>query len=90
MSIQQIILTLSNKAIIKWYNPNKGYGFILPDDGGREIFIHYSTIHAAGYTFLEPGIRVLAKISNSERGPEARIITVLQEEKNEKKVQMTI
>ncbi len=69
------------KGIIKWFNPNKGYGFILPDDGGREIFLHCSVLHNAGYKSLSPGTQVLAKVYNFERGPEAKIIEVLLEEK---------
>ena len=76
------------EGVIKWYNPDKGYGFILPDDERREIFLHTSVIRAAGYRSLEPGIRVLAKVFTSERGQEARIITVLdEEEKKEEKTQ---
>ena len=72
------------EGIIKWYNPDKGYGFILPDDGRKEIFLHFSVLRAAGYKSLEPGIRVLAKVSISERGQEARIITILFEEEEKK------
>lgn len=68
------------EGIIKWYNPDKGYGFICPDDGRREIFLHTSVLRAAGYKFLNPGIRVLAKVSTSERGQEARVIRVLYDE----------
>ena len=68
------------EGAIKWYNPDKGYGFILPDDGRKEIFLHSSVLRAAGYKSLEPGIRVLARVSFSERGQEARIIVVLSEE----------
>lgn len=65
---------------IKWFNPEKGFGFICPADGGREIFIHYFVIRAAGCKSLQPGIRVLAKVFNSERGPEARSIRILYQE----------
>jgi CspA family cold shock protein len=68
------------KGILKWYNPEKGYGFVLPDDGGREIFLHSSVIRKAGYKSLHPGLRVLVKISQSERGPEARVLIVLIDE----------
>lgn len=72
------------EGIIKWYNPDKGYGFILPNDGTKEIFIHYSVVHNTGLKTLEPGIRVLAKVSTSERGQEARIITVCKKEEKKK------
>ena len=58
---------------IKWFNPLKGFGFVYPDDGGRDIFLHASVLRAAGY-----GIRVLIKVSSSERGREARILQIIR------------
>lgn len=75
------------KGVIKWYNPDKGYGFIISDDGRKEIFLHQYVLRAAGHKFLTPGIRVLAKVSNSERGQEARMLTVIYVE-NEKQIAM--
>lgn len=71
------------EGTIKWYNTDKGYGFILPDDGTREIFLHYAVLREAGFKFLEPGVRVLAKVAQSGRGPEAQLIRVLYTEKQE-------
>lgn len=68
---------------IKWYNRDKGYGFICPSNESREIFLHFSVLREAGYTFLEPGVRVLAKIAQSERGPEARMIRIIYKERQE-------
>lgn len=62
---------------VKWYSNTKGYGFIFPDRGGPEIFFHSSVLHVTGFRFLEPGTQVLAKVMQSERGPEARSIVVL-------------
>jgi len=69
------------RGTLKWYNSKKGYGFIYPDDGRGEIFLHASVLRAAGYKFLEPGTHVLAKISQSTRGEEARLIKVIREER---------
>lgn len=74
------------EGVIKWYNPDKKYGFIRPNDGRSDVFIHFSVIRRAGYKFLEPGIRVLAKVLKSDRGPEAREIRVLYEEEKNKKL----
>jgi CspA family cold shock protein len=63
---------------VKWFNPSKGFGFIYPDDGGRDIFLHASVLRAAGYESLEPGVRVVIKVSSSERGREARILTIMR------------
>lgn len=61
---------------VKWFNPLKGFGFVSPEGGGKDIFVHASVLRAARYESLEPGIRVLLKVSSSERGREARILTV--------------
>jgi len=73
------------EGTIKWYNPDKGYGFVYPDDGGREIFVSHYVVRAAGYKCLQPGVRVLVKVSNSARGPEAHTIRVLFEAEKDAK-----
>lgn len=71
------------EGTVKWYNSKKGYGFVYPDDGRREVFLHAAVLHAAGYKSLMPGVRVLIKVSSSERGQEARMLTVLFDEEQE-------
>ena len=66
------------EGTVKWFKVDKGYGFICPQDQGREIFFHVSVLRAAGYGCLTPGMRVSVKFSSSERGREARILTVLE------------
>lgn len=68
---------------VKWYSSTKGYGFIFPDSGGSEIFFHSTVLHVTGFRFLEPGTQVLAKVTRSERGPEARSILVLHQNPEE-------
>ena len=59
---------------IKWFNPLKGFGFIYPEDGGRDIFLHASVLRVLGMETIEPGVKVKAKVTASERGREARAI----------------
>ena len=70
---------------IKWFNPTKGFGFIYSDDGGQDIFVHGSVVLRTGYQFLRPGMRVLVKVFKSERGREARSLTVIGKEQEEHK-----
>lgn len=72
------------EGTLKWYNPEKGYGFITPNNGPREIFVHFYVMRQMGYKTLPPGTRILAKVSHSERGPEARILRILYEGKEKK------
>jgi CspA family cold shock protein len=43
---------------VKWFNATKGYGFIVPDDGGKDVFVHITAVQKAGYTNLVEGVRV--------------------------------
>ena len=56
---------------VKWFNNKKGYGFIN-EDGGRDIFVHFSSITMDGYKTLSEGESVIFEIEDSARGPEAK------------------
>jgi CspA family cold shock protein len=56
---------------VKWFNENKGYGFIL-QDGGRDVFVHYSEIKAEGYRTLSEGEEVEFEVLESPKGPQAK------------------
>ena len=56
---------------VKWFNESKGYGFIVPDDGGEEVFVHHSNIIAEGYRSLEEGQKVEFDTGKGRKGPEA-------------------
>ena len=57
---------------VKWFNDAKGYGFITPDDAGKDIFVHHSAIVGEGYKSLAEGAKVEFEPAEGEKGPEAR------------------
>ena len=57
---------------VKWFNENKGYGFILQEGGGRDIFVHYSEIQEDGYRTLAEGETVQFELMESPKGPQAK------------------
>ncbi len=61
------------QGTVKWFNADKGYGFIAVD-GGRDVFVHFSAIQADGYRSLEEGQRVEFEITQSDRGPQAEAV----------------
>jgi CspA family cold shock protein len=56
---------------VKWFNESKGYGFIEPEGGGRDVFVHYSAIQGEGYKTLTEGQLVEFEITQGEKGPQA-------------------
>lgn len=56
---------------VKWFNAEKGFGFITPDDGTQDVFAHYSAIEAKGYRTLEEGQRVEFEVTDGQKGPQA-------------------
>lgn len=65
-------------GVVKWYKPDKGFGFILPDDGQRDIFVHKSCLEKAGIDMLVPGQRVRASVRTVARGREVTRIALQQ------------
>ncbi|MDA9503468.1 cold-shock protein [Bradyrhizobium sp. CCBAU 11386] len=57
-------------GIVKWFNPTKGYGFIQPDDGGKDIFVHISAVEKAGFSSLAEGAKVSYEIV-TDRGKQS-------------------
>jgi CspA family cold shock protein len=64
------------QGAVKWFNADKGFGFIAVD-GGKDVFVHYSAIVADGYRSLEQGQRVEFEITQSDRGPQAESVRMV-------------
>ena len=60
---------------VKWFNDEKGFGFIASDDGGRDLFVHHSNINADGYRSLAEGNKVSYEEEASPKGPKAINVT---------------
>ena len=56
---------------VKWFDAAKGYGFIAPEDGSKDVFVHYSTIQTAGFADLDENERVEFSIEQGPKGPAA-------------------
>jgi CspA family cold shock protein len=62
---------------VKWFSDEKGFGFITPDDGGRDLFVHYTSINGDGYRSLAEGAKVSYEEENGAKGPKAVNVTKL-------------
>lgn len=62
-------------GVVKWFSNQKGYGFITPDNGGKDVFVHHSAIVGEGYKTLAEGQKVKFQISNTEKGDQASNVT---------------
>jgi CspA family cold shock protein len=58
-------------GVVKWFNDGKGYGFITPDGGAKDCFVHYSAIQGDGFRSLKEGERVEFELVQGEKGPAA-------------------
>jgi CspA family cold shock protein len=62
------------EGTVKWYNPDKGFGFISPAGGGKDIFVHASVVTRSGIAALSEGQKVVVRYAVGQKGPEARVV----------------
>ncbi|HWK16091.1 MAG TPA: cold-shock protein [Solirubrobacteraceae bacterium] len=60
---------------VKWFNADKGFGFITPDDGTKDLFVHHSAINSSGYRELPEGAKVSYDAEAGDKGPKATNVT---------------
>ena len=65
------------EGTVKWFNSEKGFGFIAPDGGAPDVFVHYSEIQSSGFRNLEENQRVQFEVTQGNKGPQAVGVTAL-------------
>ncbi len=68
---------MSMQGKVKWFNDQKGYGFITPDDGSAEVFVHHSAIQANGFRSLSESQSVQFDLLQTDKGPKAANVVAL-------------
>jgi CspA family cold shock protein len=61
---------------VKWFNESKGFGFITPEEGGKDVFVHFSEIQADGFRVLTEGQLVTFNVESGPKGPQATRVSV--------------
>ena len=62
---------------VKWFSDEKGFGFITPDGGSADVFVHFSAIQAEGYRSLDEGQRVEFEVTQGQKGPQAESVRAI-------------
>ena len=62
-------------GLVKWFNEDKGFGFITPDNGGADVFVHFRSITSDGFKTLAEGQKVSFEVEQGQKGPQAANVT---------------
>ena len=65
------------EGTVKWFNPDKGFGFVVCEDGGKDVFVHVSVVERAGLRGLDEGQRLAMKVVKTQKGREATSLSLL-------------
>lgn len=65
------------RGTVKWFNDQKGYGFITPEDGAKDLFVHHSSIQGEGFKSLQEGQSVEFEVTQGPKGPQANNVVKL-------------
>jgi CspA family cold shock protein len=65
------------QGTVKWFSEDKGYGFVTPDDGGKDLFVHFSGIAGTGFKSLEEGAKVSYEATQGQKGMQAANVSKL-------------
>lgn len=68
------------RGTVKWFDGEKGYGFIRPDDGGEDVFVHHTGIVGSGFKSLDEGEKVTYEVAQGRRGPQAQNVSRVADE----------
>ncbi|WP_338589998.1 cold-shock protein [Shewanella khirikhana] len=70
-------MSIKTTGSVKWFNDTKGFGFITPDNGGADVFVHFRAIAADGFKTLAEGQQVQFNVEQGNKGPQAANVTLL-------------
>ncbi|MDE2772942.1 MAG: cold-shock protein [Gemmatimonadota bacterium] len=69
---------MRTKGTVKWFNDSKGFGFITPEDGSKDCFVHFSAIQGTGFRTLAEGAKVEFDVVQGQKGPAAENVSVVE------------
>jgi cold shock protein len=72
----EVLRTMAT-GVVKWFSDEKGFGFITPDDGGADAFVHFSAIQGDGFRTLAEGAKVEFELGQGQKGPQAQNVRVI-------------